>query len=126
MLGGTECLSGRHILVVEDEYILALDICEDLEQSGATVIGPVASVGGALRLIEGETKIQAAVLDINLRGELAFEVAQALRAKSIPFVFATGYEPSIVPDEFSAVPLFAKPLQMTRLLASFAVKNGMG
>lgn len=126
MSGGTGNLTGRHVLVAEDEYILALDLCQDLSESGAKVVGPVASVEGALQLILGHPELRAAVLDINLRGELAFSVAKALRARGIPFVFATGYEASIVPEEFRAVPIFAKPLEMSRVLASLSSSAGAG
>lgn len=93
-------LTNCRILVVEDEYLLAQDLLMELEDAGAIVIGPEASVGCALTRISEEARIDAVVLDLNLGGESAFPVADALIAKNIPFVFATGYEDKAVNSRY--------------------------
>jgi CheY-like chemotaxis protein len=90
-------VSGRRILIVEDEYIIAADLAQLLEGLGVTVIGPVGSVADALALLAGEPAIDAAVLDVTLGTEKIFPVADALRARGVPFVFATGYDAWIIP-----------------------------
>ena len=83
-------LSGMRILVVEDEPLLAMASADLLADSGCTVAGPVSSVKQGMRLIEKEA-IDGAILDINLRGEMVFPLADALAERSIPFVYVTGY-----------------------------------
>jgi DNA-binding NtrC family response regulator len=83
-------LSGMRILVVEDEPLLALASADLLADSGCTVAGPVSSVKQGMQLIERES-IDGAMLDINLRGEMVFPLADALAERSIPFVYVTGY-----------------------------------
>ena len=102
-------LAGRRVLVVEDEYFLADDIARVLARLGAEVVGPIATRDGALaRLGEGEP-LDAAVLDINLRGETCYPIADALRARGVPFVFATGYDRAVVPAAYHGVPRWEKP-----------------
>src|SRR4028118_220513 len=84
-------IKGRRILVVEDEYMLAEDLREELESQGALVMGPVACVADALELLRSGPAPDMAILDINLGGEMAYPVADALRARDIAFIFATGY-----------------------------------
>ena len=65
-------LQGRHILVVEDEYFLADELQITLEDAGAEMLGPVASVQGGLRILEGSTLPDAASLDVSLGGETVY------------------------------------------------------
>ena len=83
-------LSGRRVLLVEDEAIIALDLAALLTDLGAVVVGPAHSVADALELLN-EGKIDCAVLDINLNGEPVYPVARALETRRIPFVFVTSY-----------------------------------
>lgn len=106
-----QVLAGRRILIVEDEYLLADDLSEALADGGATVLGPVASVEAAAELIASEAEIDAAVLDINLRGELIFPIADALEERGVPFVFATGYDRWAIPERFADAPRMEKPLK---------------
>jgi CheY-like chemotaxis protein len=108
-------LSSRRVLVVEDEYFLADDMALELQKGGAEVVGPVPTMDQALAVLASDQRIDAAVLDINLKGENVFQVADALARRGVPFVFATGYGPSIVPPEHSAVPRFEKPLNLQDL-----------
>jgi len=78
------------ILVVEDEILVAMTLADLLADAGCTVVGPASTLMRGMRLIE-EHALDGAVLDINLRGEMVFPLADALAERSIPFVYVTGY-----------------------------------
>jgi CheY-like chemotaxis protein len=105
------CLEGRRILVAEDEYLIAFDVRDALVHAGAEVLGPVPSVDDAAALLERETDIDAAVLDVNLRGDMVFAVADMLQKRGIPLVFATGYAADSLPERFTGATRLEKPLE---------------
>lgn len=111
-------LRGRRVLVVEDEYMLAEDLRCELEGAGAAVLGPVPSVADALALLARGPPPDAAILDVNLGGEMVFPVAEALRERGVPFVFATGYDAWSLPPAYAQVPRCEKPFDVGRCLAS--------
>lgn len=78
------------ILVVEDEYLIALELDTELRTAGYRVIGPFADIDGALALLKVD-RPDAAILDVNLAGEWVTPVAETLRAMSVPFILASGY-----------------------------------
>ena len=120
-----DALRGRRLLVVEDEYLIAAALERALEDCGAEVVGPAGSVEGALRLVEAEgDRLDGAVLDINLRGERVYPVADVLAARGVPFVFLTGYDAQVIPDTYAGVPRSEKPVS-TALLARTLLKAGM-
>jgi CheY-like chemotaxis protein len=80
----------KRVLVVEDEMLVAMLIEDMLIDLGYEVIGPAARLAEGLKLANGE-QVDAAVLDINLAGELSFPIADVLEARGIPFIFASGY-----------------------------------
>ena len=84
-------LADKRVLVIEDEYIIALNLASELADRGAVVIGPVGNMESALDAIKN-TDLDGAILDINLMGRVAFPVADALADRRVPFVFATGCE----------------------------------
>jgi CheY-like chemotaxis protein len=104
-------LSGRRILVVEDEAMVAMYVEDMLTDMGCAIAGVAGSVEQALQLLTlGEAAgIDAAVLDVNLGGEKVFPVADALAAKAIPFVFATGYGAAGLEPRFATARVLAKP-----------------
>ncbi len=108
----------RRILVVEDEYLLAEELTMELTDRGATVLGPTPSVRAALDLIEGEGRVDGAILDVNLGGEPAYLVADALFDRSVPIVFTTGYDAAALPDRFRDVPRCEKPINIMRIAAA--------
>jgi CheY-like chemotaxis protein len=117
--GHTTALSGRRLLIVEDEYTVATDLARDFEEAGAHIIGPAGSVRDALHLLSGHGDIDGAVLDIQLHEETVFPVADALMQRGVPFVFATGYESWVIPQHYSGIPRCEKPVeaaQVSRLL----------
>lgn len=105
---GQRDLSGKSVLVIEDEFMIAMDYAISLEAMGATVVGPVSSVAQALAILR-EQRIDAAVLDIDLQGTKAFMVADALIERRIGFVFASGYDDVVIPQRFGGVIRCAKP-----------------
>ena len=114
---GTMPISGRRVLVVEDEYFIAEDVAAALRRAGAVVIGPVASEAAATAaLLASAAEVDCAVLDINLQGSLVFSLADTLAEQGIPFLFATGYSQESVPERFSGVPRLEKPFDLGALL----------
>jgi len=106
------------VLLVEDEYLLTSDMAEAFAECVAEVIGLAGSVGDALAIIEGTPDIDAAVLDINLKTEMVFPVADALAARGIPFLFATGYDRAVIPPRFAAVTHCEKPVAPDQVAAA--------
>jgi DNA-binding LytR/AlgR family response regulator len=112
-----ESLRGRCLLVVEDEYLIAADLTSLLESLGVQVIGPAASVEEALSLVDDNSeRIDGAVLDINLRNERVYPVADVLTARGVPFVFTTGYDAVAVPTAYASAPRCEKPVDKTQLV----------
>lgn len=104
-------LQGSRVLIVEDEYYLADDARTVLTDCGAQVLGPVATVAEARAMIERGAGIDVVLLDVNLRGEMAFDVADALNARGIPFAFVTGYDRGALPTRFAAAARLEKPVE---------------
>jgi light-regulated signal transduction histidine kinase (bacteriophytochrome) len=100
------------LLIVEDSYLVILTLeamCEDLSW---TVVGPATRLGEAIRLAQTES-FDVALLDVNLDGEMSWEVAEILNARGIPFVFSTGYDQAnILPDHLAGSQIFTKPYRM--------------
>ena len=107
---GAAPLAGRRVLLVEDEFFLAQELARAFAAQGAAVIGPAATTDDALDLIEQEGRIDGAVLDLNLQGEMAYTVADALLARGVPFVFATGYDAASIPARYAGVSRCEKPV----------------
>jgi DNA-binding response OmpR family regulator len=104
----------KKILVVEDEFLLALDLTQQLEDAGFEVEGPVAQVSHALILIDSQPP-DLALLDIDLgRGRTSHEIARRLTKRGIPFAFISGQTKGL--EEFSSVPLLPKPFAIKRVL----------
>ncbi len=118
-------LAGRKVLVVEDEPLVAMMVEDMLIDLGCTVIGPAMQLSEGLRLAE-TAELDAAVLDINLNGGRSFPIADALEARGIPFLFATGYGGGEA-LEGRQDPVIQKPYQMDRLaemLTSLTPRRG--
>jgi DNA-binding response OmpR family regulator len=107
-------LVGLRVLVAEDEMLIAMELESMLQRLGCKVVGPANSVRLAFRLARTEA-LDAAVLDVDLQGEKIFPVAQALQARDIPFVFATGYHTSILPEEWRSEHSLGKPFGRAEL-----------
>ena len=108
-------LHGRRVLVVEDEYVLAEELRDELERLGADVLGPVAAVGDALDLLAREALPDVAVLDVNLGGEMIYSAADLLAERGVPFMLATGYDVSMIPARFGHIVRCEKPINFTQV-----------
>jgi len=109
--------SPPRVLVVEDELLIAESLLGNLQDYGIHVVGPLGTVKDALTLLAaGDVPIDLTLLDVNLRGEPAFPVAEALRARRIPFVFMTGYSESAMPAKYRDVPRLEKPVATEEIL----------
>jgi DNA-binding NtrC family response regulator len=108
-------LSGRRILVVEDEFLLAMELEALLERHGCLVLGPVPTIDLALAMLDGEPP-ELVLLDVNLKGERATPVAAALIDRGVPFVLITGYSARQLSEpELRAAPRIDKPVNCREL-----------
>jgi CheY-like chemotaxis protein len=107
-------LQGIRVLVVEDEFLLAMDIESAIREAGGEVVGPVVSLEEAVATAKRE-ELNAAVLDLNLRGEMSYPVAEILKSRHVPFLFATGYSQSRLPEPFQCRPCLRKPFTWVAL-----------
>jgi CheY-like chemotaxis protein len=112
----TNLLSGRRLLVVEDDPFISVDLQDLLASAGAVVLGPVPTVRAALALLETD-RPHAALLDLNLRGERSTPVAEALQAAAVPFVLVTGYSASQIDEPaFREATIVSKPVRASILM----------
>jgi CheY-like chemotaxis protein len=109
-------LSGRRVLVVEDEMLLLLNIEDILADLGCTSVGAAATVDQALALIKAEA-FDVAMVDVNLSGVTSYPVADALAAQGVPFVFSTGYTGGSLDDGYRDRPVLGKPYLESQLIA---------
>jgi two-component SAPR family response regulator len=116
---GTE-LAGRRVLIVEDEFLLAMELEALLKRDGCEVLGPASTVEWALALIYNDEP-DLALLDVNLKGVRATPVAAALRERGVPFVVITGYgEAQLGEPELRAAPRIEKPVNARDLRRAVA------
>ena len=101
-------LTGKRVLLVEDEAILAMSAEDMLVHLGCVVLGPALSIPNALSLASTES-MDAALLDINMGPGDSFSVANTLIKRGVPFCFSTGYGRAGVPKSFGDIPVLPKP-----------------
>jgi CheY-like chemotaxis protein len=111
---------GLRVLLVEDENLVAMLLEDMLADLGHSVIGPVARLKKALEMARRE-EIDLAILDVNINGEQAYPVAEALTARGIPFVFSTGYGEQGLPPQYRGHPTLQKPFQQQDLEELLAI-----
>jgi CheY-like chemotaxis protein len=106
-------LTGKRILVVEDESIVAAMVEDMLAELGASAVGPAGTIERALEIAE-TAAFDAAILDVNVRGELIDPVVRVLERRGVPFVFATGYG-SVDRSPSPNAPILSKPYTQQNL-----------
>ena len=114
-------LTGARLLVVEDETLVAIMVEDMLSDLGCVVVNVAGSVSTGLAFVaDPSLALDGAILDVNLGGEKVYPVADALTAKGVPFMFATGYGISGIAESYSHLPALAKPYEpqlLERVLA---------
>jgi CheY-like chemotaxis protein len=112
-------LSGKRCFVLDDEFLIALDIQQILERAGASYVASATSAAEAIEVLARERKFDLAVLDVKLGGgeRNSLDVAALLQAQGVPFVFLTGMRVDEVHAKtFPTAPVIEKPYQATALL----------
>lgn len=99
----------KQILIVEDEFLIAIHVADIMTDLGFCVIGPVGDINQALARVQQE-RLDGAILDVNLSGQLVFPVAAALAARRIPFILTSGYDVAGLPPEWRDRPVLRKPV----------------
>lgn len=113
----------RKVMVVEDDDFTVNVIRDVLRDSSANIVGVVSTLAAATLVLLTQ-HLDAVVLDLNVKGELAFEFADELVRRNIPMVFVTGYNPFIIPERFADVPLSPKPISAKQLIEMLAIAVG--
>jgi DNA-binding response OmpR family regulator len=113
-------LAGKRVLIAEDEFFIADDLALAVTRLGAEVMGPARNVRVARELLERGPMPDLAILDINLQGSASFELADLMRERGVRFVFATGYDKSIIPERHRGVPQWEKPFDADKLAAALS------
>lgn len=106
--------AGRRVFVVEDEMLVAWLLEDMLVDLGCVVVGPAGNINQALAMIEADA-IDAAVLDVNLNGEMSYPIADALAARGVPFFFSTAYAKDRILESYQQFPMLQKPFHRTEL-----------
>jgi CheY-like chemotaxis protein len=109
-------LSGKTILVVEDEFLLALQLEELVESLGGRVRGPYRRLDHAMEAAR-QHDFDLAILDINLGGAMVYPLADDLAERQVPFVFLSGYSGANLPERFRSVTRLSKPCDPDALIA---------
>jgi CheY-like chemotaxis protein len=111
-------ITGNRIMIVEDEALVAMALRETLDDLGFSVIGPFNRISEAMVALRNN-RIDAAVLDVNLGGELIYPLADVLAADHVPFVFITGYGAEEIEPRYAHVPILQKPIETDALNSVF-------
>lgn len=114
-------LSGLRLLIVEDEAMVAMLIEDMLTGLGCVIVDVAGSVATAVKLVDAKgATLDGAILDVNLGGEKVFPVADALAARGVPFMFATGYGPAGLNERYPGVVTLSKPFRLAALERALA------
>ena len=116
-------LSGHRIIILEDDYYQAHDCQEMLEHAGAKVVAISATIPDLDALL-AQGPIHAVLIDINLGHGLSFDFARELKARAIPFVFLTGYDAAMLPDDLTGSAYLSKPADCGRIVNALASHAG--
>src|SRR6476469_9948585 len=111
-------VAGDRVMIVEDEALVAMALREELDDLGFSVIGPFNRISEAMIALRNN-RIDAAVLDVNLGGELIYPLADVLVADHVPFIFITGYGAEEIEPRYAHVPVLQKPIEAEALKSAF-------
>jgi DNA-binding response OmpR family regulator len=114
-------LQGSRVLVLEDEFFLADDLARALRDAGAEPVGPVSTIGQAEELVARE-RVDAAILDVNLHGEMASDFIERLAKTEMPCLIVSGYGEDALPEAVANVARVEKPVSPTVVVLSLAAE----
>ena len=106
--------AGCSVFLVEDEVMIRMMVADMLEELGHTIAAEAGEIGEALKLAQS-TEFDLAILDVNVNGKVISPVAELIQARNRPFIFATGYGSSGLPEEYRDRPALQKPFQIETL-----------
>ena len=106
--------SGGSVFLVEDEVMIRMMVADMLEELGYKVAAEAGDIVEAMRLAQS-TEFDFAILDVNVNGKVISPVADVIKAKGRPFIFATGYGSSGLPEQYRDRPALQKPFQLDAL-----------
>jgi DNA-binding NtrC family response regulator len=107
-------LANQRVLIVEDQYLIADQMRRAVVELGGSVVGPCANLEAAEQITTSQV-IGFAILDVNIQGGEVFPLARELERRSIPFIFATGYDDWVLPEEFRGYRRLQKPVSVRSL-----------
>ena len=119
----SETLTDARVLIVEDEFLLADDLARALKAAGGEPVGPVSTISEAEELIKRE-RVDAAIVDLNLHGEMASEFAERLASRNLPCLIVSGYAHDGVPETASTIPRIEKPVSPDKVLKALRKELG--
>ena len=111
--------TGKRLLVLEDEFMIATRIADILEDAGYDVIGPVIDVAAAMHAIAVD-RVEGALLDLNLRGDTSLTMADAIAKRGVPILFVTGYAREVLTGRWQNALHLEKPFTDRELLDAVA------
>ena len=106
--------AGSSVFLVEDELMIRMMVADMLQELGYRVAAEAGEINEAIRLAQS-TDFDLAILDVNVNGKVISPVADLIRARNLPFIFATGYGSSGLPEEYRDRPALQKPFQIETL-----------
>ncbi len=112
-------LGGATVLVIEDEFYLAMDVKEGIEEAGGRVRGPWPDAAAGIRELRRGLP-DCAVVDINLGEGPSFGIAEELKRRNVPFLFLTGYDAPSIPPGFADIERIEKPAGPDRIVEAVA------
>jgi CheY-like chemotaxis protein len=108
---------GLRIFIVEDEAMIRMMVVDMIEELGHVVAAEAGQIDQALELAQS-ADFDLAILDVNVNGKIITSVAELIKNRNLPLIFATGYDAAGVPEEFEEYPALQKPFQLEALAAS--------
>lgn len=116
---GVSLPTGAQILIVEDEFLIANDLARAVREAGGHLVGPVSTIDQAEKLVR-EQRVDAAIIDVNLRGRMAFELISSLASTNLPCVIVSGYAGEALPEALSNIPRLEKPVSPASVVQALA------
>lgn len=120
---GASSLAGAQVLIVEDEFFLADDLARALRHEGGDPVGPAGTIEQAEELMKQRT-VNAAIVDVNLRGDMASEFISRLVATDLPCLIVSGYAGDALPECLRGIPRLEKPVNPVSVIKALAEEFG--